>query len=90
MGQKLNTNDAVAKDAQVLLSREECVRNMGQRLNTSDAALNEGCTNQSQRGGICKRHGTYRNNHEESTLSHRVLDRDSTRLLRLIPISALR
>ena len=27
----------------------------------------EGCTNYSQRGGVCKRHGAYRNPHEEST-----------------------
>ena len=27
----------------------------------------EGCTNQYQRGGLCRRHGAYRNPHEEST-----------------------
>ena len=27
----------------------------------------EGCTNHSKRGGVCYRHGAYRNPHEEST-----------------------
>jgi hypothetical protein len=28
----------------------------------------EACTNQVQRGGVCKRHGAYRNTHDESTV----------------------
>jgi hypothetical protein len=27
----------------------------------------EGCTNYAKRGGVCRRHGAYRNNNEEST-----------------------
>jgi hypothetical protein len=27
----------------------------------------EGCTNQVRGGGVCRRHGAYRNNHDEST-----------------------
>jgi hypothetical protein len=27
----------------------------------------EGCKNIAQKGGVCRRHGAYRNNHEEST-----------------------
>ena len=27
----------------------------------------EGCSNYSKRGGVCNRHGAYRNHHEEST-----------------------
>ncbi len=27
----------------------------------------EGCTNHSKKGGVCKRHGAYRNHDEEST-----------------------
>ena len=44
MEQKLNTNDAAAKDAQVWHKREEFASGMGQRLNTSDAALKDAQT----------------------------------------------
>ena len=37
MGQK--SNDAVVKDVQIMLRKEECASNMGQRLNTKDAAV---------------------------------------------------
>jgi hypothetical protein len=41
MGQRKNTNDAAAKDAQIKLSREECASNTGQRKNTNGAALKD-------------------------------------------------
>jgi hypothetical protein len=39
MGQRLSTNDATEKDAQIMLSKEECALGMGQRPN--DAAVRD-------------------------------------------------
>ncbi len=83
MEQRKNTNDAAVKGVHVWLKREECALSTGQMLNTNDAAVKdaqtllkredgakvkrcsfEGCTNQSQRRGVCWRHGANRNPHE--------------------------
>ena len=41
MEQRLNISDAVVKDAQILLSREEYVLGMGQRLQRNNAVLKD-------------------------------------------------
>eukprot|EP00985_Skeletonema_marinoi_P004230 scaffold1850_cov131-Skeletonema_marinoi.AAC.6 len=37
-----------------------------------------GCTNQAQRGGMCMRHGAYRNSHDESTAFGSGFDETAT------------
>ena len=44
MEQRKCPNDAAVKDAQVLLSREECVLGMGQKLIKNDAAVKDAQT----------------------------------------------
>ena len=80
MDQKLNTNDAVLKDAHVSLSREECVLSMEQRSDTNDAALKD--------AQILLRREEYvldtvhiANTMMNLLLSHRVLDQNLIILL---------
>eukprot|EP00985_Skeletonema_marinoi_P021743 scaffold13491_cov154-Skeletonema_marinoi.AAC.4 len=49
-------NHAVLKDAQTMLSEEEYVTGMGRRKKSA-AVKDARCTNQVQRGGVCKKHG---------------------------------
>ena len=61
MGQRSNANNAAMKDVQIELRREGCALDMEHRLNTNDAEVKEGCTNLARKGGVCMRHGAYRN-----------------------------
>ena len=74
----------VLKDAQVLLSREEFASGMGQRLNTSDAALKVAQINPNEvdyaRDTVHTATITM-----NPQLSHRVLNQNLIRLLRLVP-----
>eukprot|EP00985_Skeletonema_marinoi_P035048 scaffold45473_cov175-Skeletonema_marinoi.AAC.1 len=49
---------------------------MGQGRNFV-ALKTEGCTNQAKRGGVCKRHGAYRNAHNESTAFGSELEKNT-------------
>ena len=53
-----NSNYATAKDAQIVLSKEECAGGMG--LSVSQLCSTEGFTNQSKLGvgGVSIRHGS--------------------------------
>jgi hypothetical protein len=69
-GMEQRSNDAAAKDVQVKPSVEEYALSMGQRSRCSIG----GCTNYAKSGGVCKRHGAYRNTHSDDKKEETFLE----------------
>mmetsp|Transcript_23857 Transcript_23857/g.47330 ORF Transcript_23857/g.47330 Transcript_23857/m.47330 type:complete len:116 (-) Transcript_23857:63-410(-) len=65
MGQR--SNDAAAKDVQIMSKKGGvCIRHGAKKQEIKRCSY-DGCTNQVQRRGVCKRHGAYRSPDDEST-----------------------
>jgi len=59
-------NYAAMKDVQTKQERGECAKSMVQRENTNDAALKDVQINPNEEE-LFRRHGSFRNHHEETT-----------------------